>query len=73
MTIESINDPNNKISNALRYITSAAQEYFLDPIYLVIFYIQAIFYRIYTLWPSPVFLTKLFRLFFRKIDFIVKF
>jgi hypothetical protein len=50
MTIESINDPNNKISNALRYVTSTAQEYFLDPIYMVFFYIQAIFYRIYNLW-----------------------
>ena len=39
MTVESINDPTNKISNALRYITATAQEYFLDPIFMVNFLI----------------------------------
>ena len=35
MTLESINDPDNKLSNHLRFITKTIHEKFFDPTYMV--------------------------------------
>ena len=50
MSLESLNDPNNKISHYLRYILKEAHKTFLDPLFLVILFINFSIINIQTIY-----------------------